>query len=1386
MVLAVTLTLVAGILTPLLDATKAGAVAPGTINTVAGGGNTPVANGVQATLANLSEGGNQGMTVDAAGDVFITNLHDDFNLNAANTVWEIPVTSGTHYGISMTAGDMYAIAGGGSGCAGQTDGLGDGCPATMASLNEVDSAISVDGNGDIFIIDDGDNVIREVPFASGSQYGISMTAGDMYTVAGNETRGESGNGGPATAAELTFSLGFNFDSVAVDKSGNLFITDNNSWTVREVAAHSGTQFGLTVTAGDIYAVAGSGTCGNSGDGGPALTAEVCTADVSVDPAGDLLIDDEYNNVVREVPVTSGTHFGIAMTANDMYTVAGDAAKGFTFAGDGGPAIAAGLYQPSLVTVDSNGDLFITDQGNERVREVPATSGSYYSIAMTANDIYTVAGNGTAGYTGDGGPAVSAEISPGNVAVDQGGDLFINDSGNDRIREVQAAANSQVAISGTVNQLSGSTTLPVPDALVQACSTTTQNCTATGEVTGNDGTYTLDVPGPDTYVVTALPQPNINNVVELNEASSPPVTVGTSGVTGVNVTLTAPVSTPAGVSINGQTGNVPSLYWGSPSTVSVQGCPDGVATVVLTGTDIYTDALTVKSVMLTESPLGSGNYTGVIPPVYPVHGNVTASSLFDCQTPTALLPSSGTSAGGTSVQINGSGFSGATAVNFGSTPAASFSVVSDSTIDAVAPAGTGVVSVSVVTPLATSPSATATQYTYLNVSGVSPAFGSPAGGNTVTITGSGMANAVGLYFGDTAATSWSVISDTEIQATVPPGAGTADVSFVTDDGGSSGISPGDSYNYGSGPAVGAASVQSAVLSTPQTTSNTTSTTPTASSIHPSAESDPILAALTPSLENFAKQAELLAIFLEKMGKNCDPTNIGGSAAAAAAEAIKEVYGDLGKLVTNSLSDTAVTFAVQSIAAFLGSEGAATAALAVPGAAAAFTAGGALTAIAVVSAIIEVYNALKTQEARDNAQAALNCMGKALPKPPKPPSKSGKVGGFYFPGGSWNMRFDPSGTIQDTNGNPVPGATVTLLRSDSLAGPFTAPASGSAIMDPSINPEISDVNGQYAWDVYAGFYEVEATKTGCNAPGNTSQSTVSSPVLPVPPPQVGVDLVLSCPNEPPVPVPQVASLGLQSGPPSGGTSVTIFGSGFNSTAVVSFGSSPASSVAVLSPDTIEATSPPGSGLVHVTVKTTLGGTSSQSTADQFNYLAVPLISSVSPNSGPQPGGSVVQIAGSGFTTSSQVSFGSEPAVSTFLSGNQLSATAPAGSGTVDVSVSNLSGTSPQSASDVFTYVAPGFEISTLSLAAALPGQAYGPVQLVTTGQAPGATIKWKKLVLPKGLKLSSSGVLSGTLNKKLAVGPSSVTVQVTETVATLNGKKKVKTKTTVQATIPLTIT
>jgi hypothetical protein len=341
------------------------------------------------------------------------------------------------------AGTILTVAGNGT-----ASYSGDGGAATSAQLFSP-QGVAVDAGGDQLIADTYNNRVRLVAAAScssGCPYGLaSMTKGDIYTIAGNGTKGYSGDGGAATSAELDLP-----SEVAVDAAGDLLIADAYNQRVRLVAAascSSGCPYGLTsMTKGDIYTIAGSGTSGYSGDGGPATSAAFrYPSGVGVDAGGDLLIADTYNNRVRlvaAVSCSSGCPYGLAsMTKGDIYTVAGDGTDGYS--GDSGAATSAELGNPFGMAVDAGGDLLIGDNSNQRVRLVAAascSSGCPYGLAsMTKGDIYTVVGDGIGGYSGDGGPATSAHLNlPTGVGVDAGGDLLIADSANNRVRLVAAA------------------------------------------------------------------------------------------------------------------------------------------------------------------------------------------------------------------------------------------------------------------------------------------------------------------------------------------------------------------------------------------------------------------------------------------------------------------------------------------------------------------------------------------------------------------------------------------------------------------------------------------------------------------------------------------------------------------------------------------------------------------------------------------------------------------------------------------------------------------------------------------------------------------------------------------------------------------------------------
>ena len=215
--------------------------------------------------------------------------------------------------------------------------------------------------------------------------------------------------------------------MAVDGAGNLVVADSGNNRIRVVAASTGIFYGKAMTTGDIYLVAGNGATKGARDDVLAIHSSVTAQGVAVDGVGNLVIADGGHQKVRVVAATTGIFYGQAMTAGDIYKIAGTGTHGFS--GDGGPATAARLFDPDAVALDGAGNVLIADAENNRVRVVAAGTGTFYGQAMTAGDIYTVAGNGDGGSSGDGGPATSAAVGfPGAVTVDGTGNLLIANGG----------------------------------------------------------------------------------------------------------------------------------------------------------------------------------------------------------------------------------------------------------------------------------------------------------------------------------------------------------------------------------------------------------------------------------------------------------------------------------------------------------------------------------------------------------------------------------------------------------------------------------------------------------------------------------------------------------------------------------------------------------------------------------------------------------------------------------------------------------------------------------------------------------------------------------------------------------------------------------------------
>lgn len=295
-------------------------------------------------------------------------------------------------------GVISTVAGGGS----PDDGLGDGGPATAASLDPQGVAPT---NGDLFIADCGNNRVRRVD-----------PAGNISTVAGGGSPADGlGDGGPATAAQLDCPTGLLVVPAGTPvPAGTMYVTACNAFSHGDDPANARVR--KIDPSGTITTVAGTGVAGFNGDGLAATATQFdCPSDVALDPAGNLLVADSNNNRIRRIEGTTGL----------VSTVAGDGTNGY--GKDGVAATSTPVNNPTGLAFDAGGRMIVAESSHARVR-----------VVNTAGIISTVAGTGVPGLSGDGGPATQATLyGPSKVTVDGSGNILVADSINNRVRQMDA-------------------------------------------------------------------------------------------------------------------------------------------------------------------------------------------------------------------------------------------------------------------------------------------------------------------------------------------------------------------------------------------------------------------------------------------------------------------------------------------------------------------------------------------------------------------------------------------------------------------------------------------------------------------------------------------------------------------------------------------------------------------------------------------------------------------------------------------------------------------------------------------------------------------------------------------------------------------------------------
>ncbi len=794
-------------LVPALGSTPAGAVG-NTVTVVTGhSGTTAPSLGVPVPKASAQisptyvaynpSNGDTAVTQTKAGSVFVYLIAGGSGSESNEYMIQTAPNPSPAFG-SLTSGDAYIVAGTGTaGLIAQpgNNQFGNSTTAVAMANPITPTSVAFDPSGNLLIAGESgtSSAIQVVAKTTGTFYGVAMTAGDLYTVADVGV-----SGAPASALNMG-GVAAPANGMSVDSTGNIVVGDGSGVEfVNEQASGSLTLYGQSIPAQSAAVIAGNaegGTdCAAGATSDSASSQYFQSAAPFVDSSDNVYFSDNEPGPASGcdwvLPAQTGTLDGLSVTAGNVYKLAGNG--GTTATTDGTAGVSANVAGTSEMTLDSAGNVVLAVSGaatgtSPALQVLAESSATYYGVAMTAGDIYTVAG----------GPShLLATLSgPTSLLNNGGGNLLFTDgaASSANLDEFSGAPTAVPVVSGVspnTGAAAGGTSVTITSSVPNFT-----GATAVDFGTGHPGTG-LTVVSPSEITVTSPAGTGTVNVTVTTPNGTSPVNAPSDQYT-YNAAPTVTSVTPN----NGPAGGTNTV------TVAGSGFVSGSTSVVF-GSNAGTSVnVTTSSSLTVVVPAGSGTVSVTVSTT----GGGTSAPLANAYTynaaptVTAVSPNNGPAGGTNSVTVSGTGFTGASAVDFGtSNPGTSISSVTATSLTVIAPSGTGTVDVTVTTPNGTSAiNAPSDQYTYNaapTVTSVTPNNGPAGGTNTVTVGGSGfVSGSTSVVFGSNAGTSVNVTTSSSLTVVVPSGSGTVSVTVSTTGGGTS-APLANAYTYNAAPTV----------------------------------------------------------------------------------------------------------------------------------------------------------------------------------------------------------------------------------------------------------------------------------------------------------------------------------------------------------------------------------------------------------------------------------------------------------------------------------------------------------------------------------------------------------------------------------------------------------